>query len=131
MDDYPLLDVFLTMMWFFLWVMWIFLLIKIWIDIFRDHSLSGWSKALWIVLVLVLPFIGVLVYLIVRGRSMGEREVQQAKDQQEAFRQYVQETAGSGGATSHADELSKLAALKERGDISQEEFEKAKAKILA
>ncbi|GAA2617083.1 MULTISPECIES: SHOCT domain-containing protein [Streptomyces] len=129
MDDYPLLNFFWTMLWFFLWVMWFFLLFKVITDIFRDHTLGGWGKAGWLVLVLVLPFLGILVYLIARGRSMRERDLKQAEEQQARFRSYVQQTAGSGGGA--ADELHKLSALKDKGDISQEEFDRAKARILA
>ncbi|MFG2990894.1 SHOCT domain-containing protein [Streptomyces sp. NPDC048257] len=129
MDDYPLLNVFWTMLWFFLWVMWFFLLFKVITDVFRDHGLGGWGKAGWLVLVLLLPYAGVLVYLIVRGRSMHERDGKQVKDQEEAFRAYVQKAAGPGGGS--ADELHKLSALKDKGDITQEEFDRAKAKILA
>ncbi|MFI1649344.1 SHOCT domain-containing protein [Streptomyces avidinii] len=129
MDDYPLLDIFWTMLLFFVWVMWFFLLFKVITDVFRDHTLGGWGKAGWLILVLVVPLLGVLVYLIVRGDSMQEREQEQAEQQQAAFRSYVQKTAGTGGGS--ADELHKLSALKDKGDITQEEFDRAKAKILA
>ncbi|WP_405439420.1 SHOCT domain-containing protein [Streptomyces avidinii] len=129
MDDYPLLDIFWTMLLFFVWVMWFFLLFKVITDLFRDHTLGGWGKAGWLILVLVVPLLGVLVYLIVRGDSMQEREQEQAEQQQAAFRSYVQQTAGTGGGS--ADELHKLSALKDKGDITQKEFDRAKAKILA
>ncbi|MFD7911849.1 MULTISPECIES: SHOCT domain-containing protein [unclassified Streptomyces] len=129
MDDYPLLNFFWTMLWFFVWVMWFFLLFKVITDIFRDHTLGGWGKAGWLILVLVLPFLGIFVYLIARGRSMHERDRTQAQEQQAAFRAYVQQTAGAGSGS--ADELHKLSALKDKGDITQEEFDRAKAKILA
>ncbi|MEV8534858.1 SHOCT domain-containing protein [Streptomyces sp. NPDC051211] len=129
MDDYPLLNLFWTMLWLFLWVMWFFLLFKVVTDIFRDHSLHGWGKAGWLVLVLLLPYIGVLIYLVARGRSMAEREAKQIKQSEEAFREYVRKSAGTGGSS--AEELSKLSTLKDKGDITQEEFERAKAKILA
>ncbi|MFE9933294.1 SHOCT domain-containing protein [Streptomyces sp. NPDC005533] len=129
MDDYPLLNIFWTMLWLFLWIMWFFLLFKVITDLFRDHSLNGWAKAGWLIFVLVLPYLGVFVYLIARGRSMGERDAKQAQENEAAFRQYVQQAAGPGGGS--ADELHKLSALKDKGDISQEEFERAKAKLLA
>ncbi|MFB8395686.1 SHOCT domain-containing protein [Streptomyces yangpuensis] len=130
MDDYPLLNLFWTMLWFFLWVMWFFLLFKIITDIFRDHSLHGWGKAGWLILVLLVPFLGVFVYVIARGRSMHERDAKQMKENEAAFRSYVQQAAVGGGGGG-ADELSKLAALKDKGDLSQEEFDRAKARILA
>ncbi|MCF2530190.1 SHOCT domain-containing protein [Yinghuangia soli] len=135
MDDYPLLNVFWTMMWLFLWVLWFFLLFKVITDIFRDRDLGGWGKAGWLIFVILLPFLGILVYLIARGRSMGERDVQQAKQSEEAFKAYVRDAAGSSSqsnaAPSAVDQLSKLADLKNNGAISAEEFEKAKAKLLA
>ncbi|MGX1270638.1 SHOCT domain-containing protein [Streptomyces phaeoluteigriseus] len=129
MDDYPLLNLFWTMLWLFLWVMWFFLLFKVITDIFRDDTLSGWGKAGWLVFALVLPYLGVLVYLVVRGKSMGERDVKQAREHEEAVRQYIRSTAGSGGGS--VDELHKLSTLRDKGDLSQEEFEKAKTKLLA
>lgn len=128
MDDYPLLDVFWTMLWLFLWAMWFFLLFKVITDVFRDHKLSGWAKAGWLIFVLVLPYLGVLVYLIARGKGMGERDVKQVQDHEAAVRQYIQETAGGG---SPVDELGKLSALRDKGDISQEEFDRAKTRLLA
>ncbi len=126
-SSYPLLNVFWTIFEIFLWVIWIWILIWIFIDIFRSHDLSGWAKALWFLFVLFIPLIGVLVYLIVRGGSMHERAVQDARRQDQEFRQYVQQAAGSG---STADQLTKLADLRDRGVISPEEFEREKAKVL-
>jgi type VI protein secretion system component VasK len=120
--------VFWTIFEVFLWVIWIWILIWIFIDIFRSHDLSGWAKALWFLFVLFIPLIGVLVYLIVRGGKMQERAVQQAQQQDEQFRSYVQEAAGS---QSSADQLTKLADLRDRGVITAEEFDREKAKILA
>ncbi|MEU1039487.1 SHOCT domain-containing protein [Streptomyces sp. NPDC005551] len=133
MDDYPLLDVFLTMMWFFLWTMWFFLLFKVVTDIFRDHSLSGGAKTLWLIVVLVLPYLGVFVYLIVRGRTMGKRDAEEAREREAAFRKYVREASADSGSDrgSHVDSLTRLAELKSRGDISAEEYDRAKAKLLA
>jgi hypothetical protein len=125
---YPALGVFWTILEIFLWVIWIWILIAVFIDIFRSHDLSGWAKALWFLFVLIIPLIGVLAYLIVRGGSMHERAAQQARRQDEELRTYVRDAAGP---QSTADELAKLADLRDRGVISPEEFERAKAKILA
>ena len=132
MDDYPLLNLFWTMLWFFLWIMWLFLLFKIITDIFRSHDLSGWLKAGWLILVLVVPFLGVLVYVIVRGKSMGERDIQQAKAADESLKAYIRDAAGPGGRTGRGsvDELARLAELKDRGALTDEEFQKAKDKLL-
>ena len=127
-SSYPLLNIFWTILEVFLWVIWFWILIMVFIDIFRSHDLSGWAKALWFLFVLFIPLIGVLVYLIVRGDSMHERSARQAQQQDEAFRGYVQQAAGSG---STADQLAKLADLRDRGVITPEEFEREKAKILA
>ena len=128
-SSYPLLNVFWTIFEFFLWIIWIWILIWIFIDIFRSHDLSGWGKALWFLFVLFIPLIGVLVYLIVRGGSMHERAAAQARQQDQQFRQYVQQAASSAPANT-ADQLSKLADLRDRGVISAEEFEREKAKVL-
>ena len=127
-SSYPALALFWSIFIFFLWVIWIWILIWVFIDIFRSHDLSGWAKALWFLFVLFIPLIGVLVYLIVRGGSMHERAQQQARQQDREFRAYVQQAAGS---QSTADQLTKLADLRDRGVISAEEFEREKAKILA
>jgi Short C-terminal domain/Phospholipase_D-nuclease N-terminal len=126
--SYPLLGAFWTIFEIFLWVIWIWILIYVFIDIFRSRDLSGFAKALWFIFVLFIPLIGVLVYLIARGSSMHERAVQQAQQQDQAFRSYVQEAAGSGNT---ADQLAKLADLRDRGVITPDEFEREKAKILA
>jgi Short C-terminal domain/Phospholipase_D-nuclease N-terminal len=129
--NYPLLDVFWTMLEFFLWIMWFFLLFRVIADVFRNHESSGWNKALWLVLVLVLPFLGVLIYVIVHGRDMGRRDQARAERQQQAFQDYVRKAAGPGGGGSSADELSKLAELKDKGAITEAEYQQAKTKILA
>lgn len=129
--DYPLLGVFWTTFWLFMWVLWFFLLFRVIGDVFRDDELNGWVKAGWIVFVVVLPLIGVLVYVLVRGRGMGRREVSRAQAQQEAFDDYVRRIAATGTArSSPADEIAKLSRSRERGDISDDEFQRAKAKIL-
>ncbi|WP_314614885.1 SHOCT domain-containing protein [Streptomyces stackebrandtii] len=132
MDDYPLLNLFWTMLWFFVWIMWLFLLFKVITDIFRDHELGGWGKAGWLAFCILLPYLGVLVYVIARGKSMGQRDVKQAKASEAAFQDYIRKTAGTAPAGGGAsDELARLAELKEKGAITDEEFEKAKAKVLA
>jgi hypothetical protein len=127
--DYPLLGVFWTMLWFVLFFVWLWLLITVFIDVFRSHDLGGFAKALWVIFLIVLPFLGVLMYLIVRGRHMQERALQGAAKQEAEFRGYVQDVAGSGANT--ADQLSKLAELKDRGILSDAEFETEKAKVLS
>ena len=126
--SFPLLAVFWTILEIFLFVVWIWLLIWIFSDIFRSRDLSGWAKALWVVFVLFIPVIGILTYLIVRGGSMHDRAVQQAQAQNEEFRAYVQDAAGS---QTPADQLTKLAGLRDQGVITGAEFEQEKAKILA
>jgi hypothetical protein len=128
--NYPVLDIFWSLLEFFLWVIWIWIMIWIFIDIFRSHDLSGWGKALWFLFVLIIPLVGVLVYLIVRGGSMHERAVKQANQQDQAFRQYVQQAAESSPAST-ADQLTKLADLRDRGVITADEFDREKAKLLA
>ena len=126
--SYPLLGAFWTILEVFLWVLWIWILIYVFIDIFRSHDLSGWGKALWFIFVLFIPLIGVLVYLIARGGKMQERAMQDARRQDQDFRAYVQDAASSG---TPADQLAKLADLRDRGVITPQEFESQKAKILA
>ncbi len=126
-SDYPLLNVFWTFLWFFLWVLWIFLLFRIIADIFSSRDLSGWGKAGWTIFIIILPFLGAFVYLIARGASMHTREAGRAQQSEEAFRNYVKETASSGNVS---DELTKLAALRDQGVLTSEEFEAQKAKLL-
>jgi len=121
------LDFFWFMLWFFLWVIWIWLLIKVFADVFRSDS-NGWAKAGWILFVIILPFLGVLIYLIVHGGDMAQRDVQAMQDMEAAQKAYIQNVAGSGGT---ADELQKLAQLRDNGVISNEEFEAQKAKLLS
>ncbi len=126
-SSYPLLDIFWTMLWFFLFFAWIWLLIIVFGDIFRSHDLSGWAKALWTIFVVLVPWLGVLVYLIARGGKMQDRAVKEAQQQDQAFRSYVQDVAAP---TNSADQLAKLADLKASGAISDQEFQTAKAKLL-
>jgi Short C-terminal domain len=128
-SSYPLLDVFWTMLWFFLFFIWIWLLITVFVDLFRSHDLSGWGKAGWAIFVIILPLLGVPFYLIFRGGSMHDRQMQDAANQEQQFRTYVQQAASSSSST--ADELTKLADLRDRGVITPEEFEQQKASLLA
>lgn len=129
-SSYPVLDLFLTMLYFFLFVIWIWLLISVFVDIFRSHDMGGWSKGLWAIFIIVFPFLGVVVYLIARGGTMHERAADEVARQQKAFDQYVRQTAGASSDTS-ANQLSKLADLKSQGVLTDAEFEAQKAKILA
>ncbi|MFR9676558.1 SHOCT domain-containing protein [Streptomyces sp. TR06-5] len=126
--DYPVLGAFWTVMWVFLWVVWLILLFRVIVDLFRDRDLSGWAKGGWLVVLVLVPFLGVLVYVIVRGRDMGRREQRHAEAQTEAMNTYLRRTLGTGG--SEADTLAELAELRRRGDLSDEEFAAAKEKIL-
>ena len=124
--DYPVLGIFWTTLWFFLWIIWIFILFRVIFDIFRSHDLGGWGKALWLIFVIIVPFLGVFIYLIARGGKMAERDQRDAAQQEQAFRSYVQDVA----APNTADELSKLADLRARGVITEAEFDQQKAKVL-
>jgi hypothetical protein len=124
---YPLADLFWTMLEIFLFVIWIWILIAIFGDIFRSDDMGGGAKALWVIFVIVLPFLGILVYLIARGGKMQQRSLQQAQRQKEAFDAQVRQAAG---ASSGADELAKLADLKDKGVLTDAEFEAQKAKLL-
>ena len=128
--DYPVLDAFLTILYFFLFFIWIWLLVMVFFDIFRSHDMGGGAKALWVIFIIILPFLGVFVYLIARGGSMHERQAQQAAQQKAAFDDYVRQTAGSEGSDT-ASQLSKLADLKSQGVLTEEEFQAQKAKLLA
>jgi hypothetical protein len=124
----PLLDLFWSMLWFFMFFVWIWLLITIFADIFRSE-ISGFGKAGWILFVIVLPFLGVLIYLIANGDKMQERSMKQASDMANAQREYIQSVAGD--SSSAADEIAKLASLKDSGAITDAEFQAQKAKVLA
>ena len=126
--DYPFLDLFWTMLIFFVWILWIWLLFTIFADIFRRSDISGWAKAAWIVFTILLPFLGVFVYLITQNVGMTERNLQRARGQREQFDEYVRETAGSSGA---AAEIEKAKQLLDSGAITQAEFDAIKQKALA
>jgi hypothetical protein len=129
-SSYPILDIFLTTLYFFIFIIWIWLLFMVFIDIFRSHDLKGWAKGLWVIGIIIMPYLGVLVYLIFRGGKMHERAAQQAAQQQKAFDQYVKQAAGTPG-NSTADQLAKLANVKSQGLLTDAEFDAEKAKILA
>ena len=121
-------QVFWSFLWFFLFFIWLWLLIVVFSDIFRSKDLGGGAKAIWTIFVILVPYLGVFVYLIARGHKMSQHAVDDAQAQDAAFRQYVQQVAP---ASSPADELTKLAALKANGTISDAEYEQLKAKALA
>ncbi len=127
--DFGTGQVFLSMMYFFLFFIWFWLLIVVFGDIFRSRDLGGLAKALWVIFVIVLPFLGIFVYLIARGHKMSEHAVEAAQAQDAAQRAYVQSVVGAAPST--AEELARLADLKAQGLISDAEFEQAKAKALA
>jgi hypothetical protein len=126
--DYPFLDVFWTMLIFFLWILWIWLLFTIFADVFRRHDISGWLKTVWIVFVIVLPFLGAFVYLITQNVGMTERQLDRARAEREHLDSYVRETAGAGGA---ASEIEKAKRLLDSGAITEAEFEAIKQRALA
>ncbi|MDX3733231.1 SHOCT domain-containing protein [Streptomyces caniscabiei] len=130
--DYPLLSVFWSMLLLFLWIMWFVLLFRVVVDIFRDDDMSGWAKAGWLVLTILLPFLGVFVYVVARGKNMGRREVAQARAQQAAFDDYIRQTAKGGeGRSTSVDELARLSEIRSRGDITDDEFRRAKELVLS
>ncbi|MFJ4675158.1 MULTISPECIES: SHOCT domain-containing protein [unclassified Kitasatospora] len=134
MDDYPALNLFWTMLWLFLWILWFFLMFKVLTDIFRSHDMGGWAKAAWTIFVIVLPYLGVLVYLIARGQGMGHRDRAVAAQAEGQFQDYIRKAAGTEDRDTgprHVDELARLADLKDSGALSEEEFRAAKQKLLA
>jgi uncharacterized membrane protein YcjF (UPF0283 family) len=124
--DYPFLDVLWTIIIFFCWVIWIWIVITVFIDVFRRHDIGGWHKAAWVVFVIVLPFLGVLVYLIAQHDGMRQRSEKQAQAQQQAFDQHVRDAAGGS-----ASEIAKAKELLDSGAITQEEYDRLKAKALS
>ena len=124
-------QVFWSMLWFFLFFIWIWMLIMVFSDIFRSQDLSGWGKALWSIFTIVVPYLGVFVYLIARGPKMSQRAIADSQARDAEFRAYVQDAAAGVGGTSTASELAKLAELRASGAISEAEFQQAKAQALA
>jgi hypothetical protein len=134
-SNYPLLNLFLTMLWFFLWIMWLMLLFRVIVDIFRDDDLGGWGKAGWLIVVCVLPFLGIFTYLIARGKDMGEREFRHTQRKQQELRSYIQDAAADAPASANGnghgvDELEKLVGLRNHGDITEDDYQRAKEKLL-
>jgi hypothetical protein len=125
--EYTFGQALLTVLEIFLFVAWFWILVTVISDLFRDHEMSGWGKAAWVFFLIVLPVLGTLIYLIARGDGMRDRAIKEQAEAQQHFESYVRDTAG----TSSVDELHKLSELKQRGDISQEEFDRQKAKLLA
>ena len=121
-------QVLLSMLWFFLFFIWIWLLITVFADIFRSHDMGGFAKFLWVIFVIFLPYLGVFVYLIARGHKMSEHAMEAAQAQDAAARAYIQQAAGTSGST--ADELARLASLKDQGVIDEAEFQRLKAKAI-
>ena len=129
--DYPFLDILGTMLIFFAWVIWFWILIRVLVDVFRRHDLSGWGKAGWTFFMIIVPFLGVLIYLIAHGKDMGQRDIEQYKAQQAQFDQYVRSVATDGGEGGAAAEIAKAKSLLDSGAITQAEFDSLKAKALA
>ena len=127
-SDFGTGQVFLSMLWFFLFFIWIWLLIVVFSDIFRSHDMGGFAKAIWVIFVIIFPYLGVFVYLIARGHKMAEHAQQAALAQDAAAKAYIQQAAGTTGST--ADEIQRLADLKAQGVITDAEFEAGKAKAL-
>jgi len=130
-SSYPFLDVFWTILIFFVWVAWFMLLFRVFADVFRRHDIGGFAKTLWIIFVIILPFLGVFIYLIVESQGMTERSLQQAQAAQQQFDDYVRTTASSGGGGGAASELEKAKSLLDSGAITQAEYDTLKAKALA
>ncbi|HEY6932904.1 MAG TPA: SHOCT domain-containing protein [Marmoricola sp.] len=123
-------DVLVATFWFMLLVAWFWLLIVVLTDVFRDRDLSGGAKAAWCIFMVVIPWLGVLTYLLVRGRSMGERAEREHARNEQAFKSYVREAAGTG-TTSVAHELGQLTAMRDSGQITPQEYEQAKQRVLS
>jgi hypothetical protein len=126
--DFTFGDALLTVIEIFLFVLYFWILITIFGDLFRDHETSGWAKAGWVIFLFFIPFLGMLIYLIARGQGMRDRAVKEQADMRQHMDAYVRETAGSG---SSVDQLAKLSELKDKGAVSQDEFDRAKAKLLS
>ena len=127
--DYPILGIFWTMLILFLWIGWLFILFHVVFDIFRSRDIGGWGKAAWLLLVVIVPLLGVLIYVLARGDSMQQRDVDRARAQQDQLDAYVRQAAGASGVST-ADEVAKLSALRDQGVITEQEFASSKSKLL-
>ena len=127
-DDFGTGQVLWSMLWFFMFFIWIWLLITVFADIFRSHDIGGFAKFMWVLFVILIPYLGVFVYLIARGHKMHEHAVEAAQAQDAAARAYIQQATGT--TASPADELARLADLKEKGVIDDAEFQRLKAKAI-
>jgi len=125
--DYPVLGVFWTMLIFFFWIVWIMALFHVFADIFRSHDMGGFAKTMWLIFVIIFPFLGVFVYLLARGDEMRKHAIKDAEAQDAAMRSYVKEAAGTSGP---ADQIAQLASLRDSGAITEAEFQSGKAKVL-
>lgn len=128
--EWTVLQVFWSVLWVTIFVLWIFLVIRVFVDIFRSRDLSGWAKALWTIFVILFPYLGVFVYLVARGHKMAEHELAAAQANEAAVRAYIREAAGTAGGSGAADELERLASLRDRGVIDDAEFARLKAQIV-
>ena len=129
--DYPAMGIFWSMLWFFVWITWLMLLFRVIGDIFRSHDMGGGAKALWLFVVIVMPFLGVFIYMIARGHAMTQHDMDAAHARDEQMKAYVQQVTASNGSTGSADELAKLAELNKSGVLTDAEFAQQKAKVLA
>jgi hypothetical protein len=129
--DYPAMGIFWSMLWFFVWITWLMLLFRVIGDIFRSHDMGGGAKALWLFVVIVMPFLGVFIYMIARGHAMTQHDMDAAHARDEQMKAYVQQVTASNGSNGSADELAKLAELNKSGVLTDAEFAEQKAKVLA
>lgn len=129
--DYPAMGIFWSMLWFFVWITWLMLLFRVIGDIFRSHDMGGGAKALWLFVVIVMPFLGVFIYMIARGHAMTQHDMDAARARDDQMKAYVQQVTASNGSTGSADELAKLAELNRTGVLTDAEFAQEKAKVLA
>ena len=129
--DYPLLGMFWTFLLVFLWIAWLIVFFRVIFDVFRSKDMGGFAKAIWVIVLIFLPFLGVLIYLIAHGHTMGERDLAEAQAKEQAFQEYVRQTAGTASGGGSADELTKLVALRDQGVITAAEFDQQKVKLLS